>query len=105
MNGVSLLTINKTHDISDGDITEQIGLDHYILKVDMESGTDITARDGTTFEKLYFNETKKCGGDVSKATYNVPFEIITPKIQTINPKLTTISASARTVSGLSLIHI
>ena len=101
MNGVSLLRINKTHDISDGDIDEQIGLDHYYLKVDMESGTDITARDGTTFEKLYFNESKKTGGEESKATYNVPFEIITPQVQVISPKLTTISSSVRTVSGKS----
>ena len=102
MNGVSLLRINKTHDISDGDITEQIGLDHYYLKVDMSSGTDITARDGSTFEKLFFNETKKIGGDEAKGTYNVPFEIITPEIQVINPKLTTIYSSVRTVSGKSV---
>ena len=102
MNGVSLLRINKTHDISDGDIDEQIGLDHYYLKVDMESGTDITARDGSTFEKLFFNETKKIGGDEVKATYNVPFEIVTPQILTITPKLTTLTSSARTVSGKSI---
>ncbi len=102
MNGVSLLRINKSHDISDGDIDEQIGLDHYYLKVDMSSGTDITARDGSTFEKLFFNETKKIGGDEAKATYNVPFEIITPQILTITPKFTTISSSVRTVSGRSI---
>ncbi len=102
MNGVSLLRINKTHDISDGDITEQIGLDHYYLKVDMDSGTDITARDGSTFEKLFFNETKKIGGDEAKATYNVPFEIVTPQILTITPKFTTLSSSVRTVSGQSI---
>ncbi len=101
MNGVSLLRINKTHDISDGDIDEQIGLDHYYLKVDMESGTDITARDGTTFEKLYFNETKKVGGDETKATYNVPFESVNPQIQVINPKYTTVSSSVRTITGKS----
>ena len=102
MNGVSLLRINKTHDLSDGDVSDQIGLDYFYLKVDMSSGTDITARDGSTFEKLYFNETKKIGGSDVKSTYNVPFESITPQIQTINPKLTTISASARTVSGKSI---
>ena len=107
MNGVSLLRINKTHDLSDGDITDQIGLDHYYLKADMTGvgaagNPTITARDGTTFSKLFFNETKKSGGSEVKATYNVPFEIITPEIQTISPKMTAISASARTVSGQSI---
>ena len=102
MNGVSLLRINKTHDLADADITEQIGLDHYYLKVDMSSGTDMTARDGTTFEKLFFNESKRSGGDVVKATYNVPFEIITPDVRVINPKFTTVSSSVRTVSGKSV---
>ncbi len=102
MNGVSLLRINKTHDISDGDITEQIGLDHYYLKVDMESGTDITDRTGDTFPKLYFNETKKTGGDGIEATYNVPYEIVTPNVSTISPKFTTISSSARSISGMSI---
>ena len=102
MDGVSLLRINKTHTLSDADISEQIGLDYYYLKVDMTSGTDITTRDGTTFEKLFFNHTKEVGGSEVKATYNVPFEIITPQIQTISPKMTAISASARTVSGQSI---
>ena len=102
MNGVSLLRINKTHDLSDGDITEQIGLDHFYLKADMSSGTDITDRTGATFPKLFFNETKKVGGADVKSTYNVPFEIITPEIQTITPKFTNLSASVRTVSGKSV---
>jgi len=102
MNGVSLLRINTTHDLSDADIDEQIGLDYYYLKADMSSGTDMTDRTGATFEKLFFNETEKIGGDTVEATYNVPFEIITPDIQVINPKFTTISASARTTSGKSV---
>ena len=107
MNGVSLLRINKTHDLSDGDITDQIGLDYYYLKADMSGvgaagNPTITTRDGTTFPKLFFNETKRTGGSEVKATYNVPFEIITPDIQTISPKMTSLSASARTVSGQSI---
>ena len=103
MDGVSLLRINKTHTLSDASVSSPIGLDYYYIKVDMApDATDITVRDGTTFEKLFFNETKEVGGSEVKATYNVPFEIITPQIQTISPKMTAISASARTVSGQSI---
>ena len=103
MNGVSLLRINKTHDLSDASIADQIGLDYYYLKADMSSGTNTTDRTGSgSFSKLFFNESKKTGGSDVSATYNVPFELITPSIQTISPKFTTISASVRTVSGQSI---
>ena len=102
MNGVSLLRINKTHTLSDSDINEQIGLDYYYLKVSQSSGTNITDRTGTSFPALYFTGNAKCGGETAKATYNIPFEIITPEIQTISPKYTTIYSSARTVSGMSM---
>jgi hypothetical protein len=69
----------------------------------MATGTDKTDRTGSgSFPPLYFNESKKTGGENTKATYNVPFEMITPDIITINPKLTTISSAARTVSGKSI---
>ena len=101
LNGVSLLRINKTHTLSDADIAEQIGFDYYFLKADMSSGTDMTDRTGATFPKLFFNESKKTGGSNVSATYNVPFELITPSFTTITPKFTTISAAVRTVSGQS----
>ena len=103
LNGVSLLRINKTHDLSDADINEQIGLDYYYLKADMSSGTDLTDRTGSgSLPALFFSETKKTGGLNVSATYNVPFELITPSIRTISPKFTTISAAVRTVSGQSI---
>ena len=103
LNGVSLLRINKTHDLSDANITNQIGLDYYYLKVDMSSGTNTTDRTGSgSLPKLFFNESKKTGGSNVSATYNVPFELITPSIQTISPKFTTISSSVRTISGQSI---
>jgi len=103
LNGVSLLRINKTHDLSDADISEQIGLDYYYLKVDMSSGSETTDRTGSgTLPKLFFRESKKTGGLNVSATYNVPFELITPSIRTISPKFTTISSSVRTVSGQSI---
>ena len=103
LNGISLLRINKTHDLSDANISEQIGLDYYYLKVDMSSGTNTIDRTGSgSLSKLFFNESKKTGGLDVKATYNVPFELITPSIQTISPKFTTISAAVRTISGQSI---
>ena len=102
MNGVSLLRINRTHDLSDGDIDEQIGLDYYYLKFPQASGTDMTDRTGSSFPPLFFNETMKIGGAETKSTYNVPFEIITPKVETITPKFTTLSSSVRTTTGKSV---
>ena len=103
LNGVSLLRINKTHDLSDANIADQIGLDYYYLKADMSSGTNTTDRTGSgSLPKLFFNESKKTGGSNVSATYNVPFELITPSIQTISPKFTTISSSVRTISGQSI---
>ena len=103
LNGVSLLRINKTHDLSDANITDQIGLDYYYLKTYMSSGTNTTDRTGSgSLPKLFFNESKKTGGSNVSATYNVPFELITPSVQTISPKFTTISSSVRTISGQSI---
>jgi len=69
----------------------------------MNSGTDLTDRTGSgSLPALFFNETKKTGGLNVSATYNVPFELITPSIRTISPKFTTISAAVRTVSGQSI---
>ena len=94
MNNVSLLRINKTHTLSDANIANQIGLDHYNLKIDVSSGDDTTDRTGASFPKLFFRESDFFGGGDVEATYNVPFEIITPKLEVINPKLTTLSAAA-----------
>ena len=103
MNGVSLLRINKTHDLNEGSIDEQIGLDYFYLKVDDSSGTNITDRTGTVgWPSLLFNETGSFGGSNVKATYNVPFEIITPEIVTITPVYTTVSSSVRTISAKSI---
>ena len=35
LNNVSLLRINKTHNLNDANVSDQIGLDHYNIKVDM----------------------------------------------------------------------
>lgn len=103
LNGVSLLRINKTHDLSFSSTQNPIGLDYFYLKVDMSSGPNTTDRTGSvTFPKLFFRESKQIGGPNVSATYNVPFELLTPQITTISPKFTSMSASVRTVSGKSI---
>ena len=103
MNGISLLRVNKTHDLSEGDIDEQIGLDYFYLKIDNSSGTNISDRTGTVgWPSLLFNESGSFGGSNVKATYNVPFEIITPEITTITPVFTTVASSVRTITGKSV---
>ena len=59
LNGVSLLRINKTHDLSDASITDQIGLDYYYLKVDMTAGTNTTDRTGSGFQNYSSTNQRK----------------------------------------------
>ena len=102
MNGVSLRRINKQHALNDSTSTDIITLDTYPLKVDM-ADTDIGVdRTGSTHKKLFFTETKDGGGPNGRATYNIPFEMIIPQINTMEPTGTRISPSVRTVSGTSV---
>lgn len=103
LGGVSLLRINKTHDISDS----QIEIDSYYLEFDRGSGTNIIDRssDGslTSAPELSFNSESSCGGDTVTASENIQFNSITPHINTLNPSpLTSTSAQIRTVSGTSV---
>ena len=67
----------------------------------MQNGTDRSS--GSTFPPaLHFNEKFEGGGIGGKSTYNVPFEIIRPNINSITPNGTAIDASIRTVSGTSI---
>ena len=54
------------------------------------------------FPPLYFAETKKGGGVNGRSTYNLPFNCIVPKINSIIPQGTTITSSVRTTSGTSV---
>ena len=68
--------------------------------MDTDYGTD---RTGSTLNKLFFTETKDGGGPNGRATYNIPFEMIIPQINTMEPTGSTrISPSVRTVSGTSV---
>ena len=109
LGGVSLARVNKTHGLSTSTSTSSsgsIGFDFYNVKIDQTSkalaGTEFDATDRSTdvgFPKLYFNETKSCGGFEIKATQNMPFEIITPIIHNMTVTGTTIDAEIRTTSA------
>ena len=83
-NGVSLRKINKEHDISD----KEKGFNSYYIEL-----ADKTKP---------FNATKAGGGDQVKASQNIPFEIIDPRISTITPTGTDVTARIKTTSGTSL---
>ena len=103
LNGVSLRRINKTHSLNTtSDITRPITLDSYYIKIDMSSNGVNRSEGQSTFPPLYFAETKKGGGVNGRSTYNLPFNCIVPKINSIIPQGTTITSSVRTTSGTSV---
>jgi hypothetical protein len=85
-NGVSLLKINKEHDIDPREKT----FDSYFVKVSTAS-TEPT-----------FNTTKTGGGSAVHVSQNIPFEVIDPQITSITPTGTNVSARIKTTSGTSL---
>lgn len=101
LSGVSLRRINKSHNLGDSTIDQSIDIDSYYLKIDMASN-GVNRSVGSSFPKLYLNSTKSTGGSVINATQNIPFEIVTPIIQTIIPQTTNIDAAIRTVTGTSI---
>ena len=108
LSDVNLLRINKTHDLASTTATgkgEAIGFDHYNIKVDMSTtfNANNTSRAvGTSFPKLYLNNTKSVGGNAIQASQNIAYELVTPSIQTLSVPGTTISGEIRTVSSQSM---
>ena len=101
LGSVSLRRINKTHSLADSTVTDSVGLDYYTIKLDMsQNGIDRSV--GTSFPKLYLNETKSTGGSRIKATENLQYEIVTPIVENITPQGTNIDASIRTITGTSI---
>ena len=82
LNGVSLKRINKTHAMDDVTLSDPITFDSYAIKLDMS--TDGTNRTVAGYPKLYLGSTKTAGGHNTKATQNIPYEIITPIVQESN---------------------
>lgn len=110
LDGVSLRRINKTHDLSEVTVNDATDLDYYYLKIDTTSDgkTDPLPRGqvdrsvGTSFPKLYANQSKSTGGVQVKATQNIQYEIVTPTVQTMSLNGTNIKSSIRTVSSTSV---
>ena len=101
LNGVSLRRINRTHNLNETTNNERITLDTYPVKIDMSDVNVGVDRSGSGLKKLFFSETIEGGGPRGKATYNVPFEMIIPQINTMEPTGTNIAPSVRTTSGTS----
>ena len=102
LNGVSLRRINRQHSLNEVTSTTPITLDTYPLKIDLTDTDYGTDRSGVALKKLFFTENKEAGGPNGRATYNIPFEMILPQINTMEPTGTTIAPSVRTVSGTSV---
>ena len=103
LDGVSLRRINRTHNLGDVTKANPIGLDYYNVKIDMDDtdyGIDRSA--GTVFGSRYFETNAKAGGTNAKGTYNLPFNLMIPKINTIEPKGTDVVIQARTISETSI---
>ena len=110
LNGISLRRINLTHTLQDATVSDPIGLDYYNIKLDTSQNgkTDslpfgqVDRSVGTSFPKLYINDTKSTGGAGVNATQNIQYEIIRPNVQTLVLKETYITSRIRTVSGTSV---
>ena len=110
IDGVSLRRVNTNHTLQDSTVTDDIELDYYHIKVDMsqDGKTDslpngqVDRSDGTSFPKLYINESKSAGGNTINATQNIQFEIARPNIQVMSLNGTNVIGKTRTISGTSV---
>lgn len=107
LNGVSLLRINRTHKLEDSTVSNPIGLDYYTIRLSQLSETigskNIIDRTGLgLYPALYFNTNKSAGGNVVRASQNMPYELITPIFESFIPNNTSIGAKLRSVSGTSI---
>jgi len=101
LNGMSLRRINKSHTLGDATVDNARELDHFYVKVDTSTdGIDRSTNVG--YPKLYFNSTKKVGGDDATSTKNIQFETITPNVQTLALPGTSLNATIRTTSATSV---
>ena len=112
LGGVDLQRINRTHKLSDTTDRDPnpISFDHYTLKIDTSQGWTVGESNlglvnrttGNSFPILYFNESKSTGGFNTKASQNIPFQIISPNVQNLTVPGTNVTAVMRTVSATSL---
>jgi hypothetical protein len=83
-NSVSLRKINKTHNVDSREKT----FDSYYLKL-----TDTSKS---------FKTTKSGGGKNLEVSQNIPFEVISPRVNSITPSGTNITTRIKTTSGTSI---
>ena len=101
LGGISLLRINRTHNLNRVTTANPLTFDSYNIKLNMgEAG--IGRSTNSSFNKLFINSTKSVGGQNIHASQNMPFEIICPQIQNVTVPRTSLTADMRTVSGTSL---
>ena len=101
LGGVSLKRVNTTHYLQNVSVANPITFDSYNIKIQMDlNGVNRTS--GSSFPKLYLNQTKSSGGFNVKATQNIPFELATPSVQNITVQGTSINAEMRTITGSSV---
>lgn len=106
LNGVSLRRINKTHSLTDSEIT----LDSYKIKVDFSQAGNVSAlpqgitnrSSGSALGQLFFKLTESTGGDKVRASQNIPFEIVKPLIESKVLPNTTLVSKLRTTTGTSI---
>ena len=103
MGGVSLMRVNKTHDISDAGIE----IDRYYVEFDRSNfSVNVIDRssDGSlsSTSEVSFNTEATSGGSEISATKNIQYNSVIPHIALISPdSSTSVSAQIRTVSGTS----
>tara|TARA_B100000073_G_scaffold254029_1_gene214019 strand:- start:6253 stop:13377 length:7125 start_codon:yes stop_codon:yes gene_type:complete len=101
LNGVSLMRINKTHQVQSTENT----IDDYTIQVDMGSSTNAIDRTSSSAGKpaLRFNSSDFGGGSSIIASENIQFGEIEMDFGILNPSAATeVSGSIRTVSGRSV---
>jgi len=96
LNGVSLLRINKTHNMSDfNTFTNSLKtLDTYFVEFD-------NAPRNSGINYLSFNDQKSVGGDSCVFSQNLQFNSITPYLNILTPGRTSVQSRIRTVSATS----
>ena len=100
-NGISLIRINTTHDISDFGID----IDSYHIEIDRTSNGEDRSIDGTptNYPQLSFTTELNSGGNGVFATENIQYDSIIPFYRIISPTdATSVSAKIRSVSGTSV---
>ena len=108
---MNLLRINKTHGLSTTtaaypnatslDVSDAIKYDSYNIKLDMSQGG--TSRNTDVGNPaLYLNSTKSTGGSMIRATQNMPYEIITPMIQSMALPTTSLTGQVVTITSKSI---